>query len=89
MEEIGDALRRVKTNEATVFSGDFNAHVGNDSGVWRDVIGKHVDADISDNGRLLLQLCCNYALYIMNTFLQQIFARVHLEQRFVWPMTTH
>ena len=34
------------------------------------VIGRHGDADVNDNRRLLLQLCCNNALCIMNTFLQ-------------------
>jgi len=32
------------------------------------VIGRHGDADVNDNGRLLLQLCCNNTLFIMNTF---------------------
>jgi len=34
------------------------------------VIVRHGDADVSANGRPLLQLCCNNALCIMNTFFQ-------------------
>ena len=64
------ALRRFKTNESTILLGDFNAHVANDALVWKSVISQHGDADINDNGRLLLQLCCNNALCIMNTFFQ-------------------
>jgi len=32
--------------------GDFNAHVENDAGMWKGVIGQHGDADVNDNGRL-------------------------------------
>jgi len=75
VKEITDALRKVKTNEATILSGDFNAHVGNDAGVWKDVIGRHGDADVNDNGTFLLQLCCNNTLCIMSTFCQHIDVR--------------
>jgi len=36
-EEISCALRRVKTNEPTIILRDFNADVGNDTGVWKGV----------------------------------------------------
>jgi len=49
-------------------SGDFNAHGGNDAGVWHSAIAQHGDADVNDSGRLLQQLCCSNALCIMNTF---------------------
>jgi len=44
VEESNDAMWRVKTDESTILSGDFNAHVGNDARVWRSVIGLHGDA---------------------------------------------
>jgi len=72
VKQISETQRRVKTNKSTILLGDFNAHVGNDTGVWKYVIGRHGDADVNDNGRLLLQLCCNNALCIMNTFFQYI-----------------
>jgi len=50
---------------------DFNAHVGNDANVWKGVVGRHGDADVNDNGRLLLQLRCNNALCIMNSLAQR------------------
>ena len=60
----------VKTNESTIRLGDFNAHVGYDSRAWWGVIGWHGDVDVNDNGRVLLQPCCNNALWIMNTLFQ-------------------
>jgi len=41
------------------------------------VIGRHVDADVNDKGRLVLQLCCNDALCIMNIFFQDRDVRKH------------
>jgi len=81
VEKVSYALRRIKTNESTIPLGDFNAHVRNDAGYGKVcVIGRHGDADVNDNGRLLLQLCCNNALYIMNTFFQH-WSRNSLSQR--------
>jgi len=65
VEEISCAFQRVKTNESTILLEDFTAHVGNDAGVGKGVIGRHGDADVNDNGRLLLQLCCSNALCII------------------------
>jgi len=44
---------------------------GNDAGIWKRVIGKHGDADVSENGRLLLLLCCKNKLCNANIFFQQ------------------
>jgi len=92
VEEIICALRRVKTNESTTILGDFNAHFGNDTGVWRGVIGRHGVADVNENGRLLLQLWCNNALCIKNIehlLPAQSCAQVHLVQIFLGSMVTH
>jgi len=40
------------------------------------VIGQRGDADVNDNVKFLLQLCCNNALYIINTFFQKRSAQV-------------
>jgi len=53
-----------------ILLGDFNAQVGNDASVQKGVIDQYGDADTNDNGRFLLQLCCNNTLCIMNTFFQ-------------------
>ena len=54
VEEISDALRWVETNDSTIVLGDFSAHVGNDARVWKGVFGRHGDADVNDNWRLLV-----------------------------------
>jgi len=59
VEETSDALPKVETTKSSILLGDFNSHVGSDTGVWRGVIGRHGDADVNNNERLLLQLCCN------------------------------
>jgi len=38
---------------------------------WNGVIGRYGDADVNDNARLMLQLCCKNAMCITNTFFQQ------------------
>ena len=50
--------------------GDFHAHVGTDTDTWKGVIGKHGVTGLNENGRYLMQLCCNNGLRIMNTFFQ-------------------
>jgi len=50
---------------------DFETHVGNDFGAWKDVIAQHGEADVNDKRGLMLQLRGDNALQcIMNTFLQ-------------------
>ena len=70
VDEVNDALLRVSPTESTVLMGDFNAHVGTDTDMWKGVIGKHGVTGLNENGRYLLQLCCSNGLRIMNTFFQ-------------------
>ena len=67
VEGISDAVRKVKTNEATFLSRNFNAHVENNIEIWKDVIGRCGGAEINNHVGLLLQLCCYNALCIMNS----------------------
>ncbi|XP_014768234.1 craniofacial development protein 2-like [Octopus bimaculoides] len=50
--------------------GNFNARVGYDTSIWYDVIGKHGVDKANLNGRLLLSLCCEYGILIINTIFQ-------------------
>jgi len=63
----------------------FDTHVGNNARVWKGVIGKHDDADVNDNGKLLLQLqqCTVYHEQFLPI---QRFAQVHLVQRLIRSM---
>jgi len=49
---------------------DFNAHVANEAVIWKDLIGRHCDAELSGKVCFLLQLWCNNALCTINTFFQ-------------------
>ena len=68
--EVNDALLRVSPTESTFLMGDFNAHVGTDTDMWKGVIEKHGVTGLNENGRYLLQLCCSNELRIINTFFQ-------------------
>jgi len=39
MEETSDLLRNLKATESKILLEEFNAHVENDTGVWKVVIG--------------------------------------------------
>ena len=74
VDEVNDALLRVSGIESTVLKGDFNAHIGTDTDMWKGVIGKNGVTGLNENGRYLLQLCSN-GLRIINTFLHYIEVR--------------
>jgi len=57
VEETSDTLKRIEVKESSIKLRDFRAHFWNDAGLWKGVIGQHDDADVNDNGRLLLQNC--------------------------------
>ena len=59
VDEVNDALLRVSPTESKVPEGDFNAHVGTDTNMWKGVTGKHGVTGLNENGTYLLQLCCN------------------------------
>ena len=84
LEENSNALRKAKLNKSKMLLGGFSAHVRNDAGVWKGMIGQHSDANLSDNGRLLLQLCCNNALCIIHTFFQHRTIHKNTSYRDLW-----
>ena len=51
--------------------GDFNARVGCDHGLWSPAIGKHGIGKVNTNGEMLLALCMEQKLTIMNTMFKQ------------------
>ena len=82
VDEVNHALLRVSSTESRVFMGDFNAHVGTDSRMWKSMIGKHGVTGLNENGRNLLQLCCSNGLRIKNTVLRR--RKVH-KYTWYWP----
>jgi len=41
VEEIIDVFVGLKLTKCKIVSGNFNAHLGYDAGLWKDMIGQH------------------------------------------------
>ena len=68
LDEVGVALQKGIHAESIVQLADFNAQVGIEDKIWKNVIGRQGDSDIDRSGRCLLQFCATYGLCVMNTF---------------------
>ena len=66
LEFLGGVLEGVLFGDFVVLLGDFNVYVGNDSEIWRGVIGRNGFFDLNSSGVLLLDFCVNYSLVITN-----------------------
>nr|VZH98141.1 unnamed protein product [Spirometra erinaceieuropaei] len=56
-----------KTDQLIVL-GDFNACVGTDHATWRGALGPHDLNGFNHNDLLLLRICAEHRLILMNTF---------------------
>lgn len=65
LESLGGEFDGAPPGDSVLPLGDFNAHVGSDSETCRDVIGNHLDVNLSSV--LLLDFCANHSLSITNT----------------------
>lgn len=61
---MGQTLDTVLTGDSTVLMGDFNAHVSNDSVIWRGVTGRNGLPNLNLSGVQLLNFCVSYSLSI-------------------------
>lgn len=59
-----------KPNEILLL-GNFNGCVGQNNGIWREVLGKHGVGQSNSNGMRLLTRCSEHSLTITNTIFQQ------------------
>lgn len=69
-EALDEALHKVPKGDKILLLGDFNARVGNNSVVWKGVIGHHGVGHSNANGLRLLSLCAEHNLIITNTIFQ-------------------
>ena len=59
-QALDEALRRIPKNDKILLLGDLNARVGQDSGIWKGVFGRHGIGQANSNGMRLLTLCSDH-----------------------------
>ena len=66
--ELNSLIRSVPRDDKLLILGDFNARVGQDHAhTWANIIGRHGVGSLNSNGLLLLELCAEHNLTVMNT----------------------
>ncbi|KAJ0183487.1 hypothetical protein K1T71_001463 [Dendrolimus kikuchii] len=67
-DDLRSVLQGIPANDKIVLMGDFNARVGTEHNIWKDVLGRHGVGKCNSNGELLLSLCAEFNLSITNTY---------------------
>ena len=73
------AVGRVARGDLLIVMGDMNARVGDDTGIWGEVLGRHGEEVCNENGRRLLQFSSEHNLWITNTWFPH--KRIH---KYMW-----
>ena len=69
-EELTASVRGVDKTDKLIILGDFNARVGSNQQLWKNVLGPHGKGRCNENGLLLLSFCAENELLITNTIFQ-------------------
>ena len=64
-------LRGIPRTDKLLLIGDFNARIGRENDKWPLVMGKQGIGKCNSNGELLLALCSEFELIVMNTMFKQ------------------
>ena len=64
---LKEVIRSVKQHDMLLLMGDFNAKVGQDDGIWRDIMGVFGVGTRNNNGLRLLEMCAEHRLCVTNT----------------------
>ena len=70
MTKLYSTLWMTLQSDKIILLGDFNARVGRNHDIWKDVIGHHNVGNINSSGLRLHSLCSELVLAIKNTFFQ-------------------
>ena len=69
--KLASVLSGIPRTDKLLLIGDFNARIGRDNDKWPLVMGKHGIRKCNSNGELLLVLCSELEVIVMNTMFKQ------------------
>ena len=69
--QLACVLSGIPCKDKLLLIGDFNARIGRDNDKWPLVMGKHGIGKCNSSGELLLALCSEFELIVMNTLFKQ------------------
>ena len=69
--QLASVLSDIPCTDKLLLIGDFNARIGRENYKWPFVMGNHGIGKCNSNGELLLALCSEFELIVMNTIFKQ------------------
>lgn len=81
LKSLDSVYRTLKDRDRAILLGDLNGQVGNNRGVWGDVLGPHGVPGTSINGEKLLTFLSERGLCIMNTYFKNRISRKYTWER--------
>ena len=70
-KQLASVLSGIPRTCMLLLIGDFNVTIGRDNDKWPLVMGKHEIRKRNSNGELLLAVCSDFELKVMNTMFKQ------------------
>ena len=69
--QLKGTLRNIASTDKLLLIGDFNAMIGRENDKWPSALGKNGIGKCNSNGELLLALCTEFDLIVINTMFKQ------------------